>query len=61
MFPITRKRNQPTYSSALKTDRLTETSVDGIALREISQPVVRAVRPIETEVGGGGMETGAAA
>lgn len=48
-------------SSALKKDRLTEMSVDGIALREISQPVVRALRPTETEVGGGGMETGAAA
>lgn len=61
MFPIASRRNQPTSSSALKKDRLTEMSVDGVALREISQPVVRALRPTETEVGGGGMETGAAA
>lgn len=61
MFHIASSRNQPTSSSALKKDRLTEMSVDGIALREISQPVVRALRPMETEVGGGGMEMGTAA
>lgn len=49
MFPIASRRSRPTNSSALKMkDRLTEMSVDGTALREISLPVVGAVRPIET-------------